>query len=217
MSFINPKVFTFVLIIVFNGTLWSQKKEIEVKYRKSADQVILTATNNTKYDLELTFSLEVKNLKGYKEPITKVIKSNFSEDIFTLTSSPGKKWSYNYKYFKKIIFNDDLATVVAKKLEIPKEEIENGILIFDKEGCTRCDYTIESLNSKKIPFKVLNITKDRESADIMYQYLSKAGFNLSRVTTPVVIVSGKPHYNIQNLETFVQGLKKYKKETRANR
>ena len=100
----------------------------------------------------------------------------------------------------------------ADKLNISLEEAKQAIIVFDKEGCSRCNRTLDYLARKKIPHFILNITKDKESDELMSGFVLETNLNLATVTTPLIVMGGDIHFNISNLDAFMNEMRKFNKK-----
>jgi len=207
-----------LLLTVVSSMAKAQTKDIELSYTKKADSVYISMTNNTEKDLRVKVELKVTNLTGYRFPISKSVDGGQTVPLITLGTVPLKGWTYNYSYWTKREYKEGKFGEAARLLDKTQDEIKNSILVFDKDGCSRCDRTLAYFEQKKVPHHVLNISESQDSDDLMFRYLLDAGFNASVVTTPVLVVDGKVHYSIPNLDFFMNDLrKKFKKRAKAGK
>ena len=86
------------------------------------------------------------------------------------------------------------------------DKINEGIVIFDKNGCSRCEKVILFCAENKLNFKLLNISESEQNAAIMWHFLELMEYPEETVQTPVVIVNGTLTYNHKNLDAFLQKL-----------
>lgn len=205
---IKKTLLTGLLAISICAISLAQTQDIKVTHSQSRDSVHLIMENQSHKDLEIKIELKLTNQKGYSKALVKTLKSGESMPLISLGTIRGKRWTYNYTYWTKRVYSEGKVAEAARLLQLSKEDVENALLVFDKDGCSRCDRTLAYLKKKKIPHSILNITESDDSSDLMYRYLYDAGFNAAVVTTPVIVIKGEVHYSIPNLEYFVGTLKR---------
>lgn len=81
-----------------------------------------------------------------------------------------------------------------------------GLTVYTKPGCSRCDYTIKYLKTKKIPHTELS-TSDRQNNVKMWAAISSAGDKSgTSVTMPVVVINGKTYFSMKDLRGFTASI-----------
>lgn len=96
---------TLFLTLYFVG--FSQNKSVEVNYTKVNDGFVFIATNKENIQQEITLTLKTTNLRGYKEPITKLIPANSSIEMIKLYFIRGKKGKFSSQYTYRISMTEE--------------------------------------------------------------------------------------------------------------
>lgn len=86
------------------------------------------------------------------------------------------------------------------------EKLNRGIVLFSKEGCSRCEQAKVYFSKNEIVYKEININTTKNGNRLMWKYISKKDSNLQNVKLPVLLVNGKINYNIKNLPVFLKEL-----------
>lgn len=194
------------LLVLLPHMSFSQEKEVAVSYALTKDSVVFYLKNNMQKQVEITLNLNVTNLRGHNNaPMTRVVAAADSVRLIMLAPVPNARWSYKYTYMRH--YDGDKEAKAIDLLGTTKEEFDSSVLVFDKNGCSRCDRTLAYLDENKVPHHILNISADERNRDLMYQYLIEQGFNASVVTTPVIVIKGKVYYDIPNLSQFLKKIK----------
>ena len=102
----------------------------------------------------------------------------------------------------------DLETVKKEHTLQDYTKLGEGIVIFDKNECSRCERTIAYCIENNLDFKLLNISGSEDNAILMWQLLEQMGYEEETVQTPVIIVNGKVTYNHEDLDLFLEALPK---------
>lgn len=99
-------------------------------------------------------------------------------------------------------------TTIKKEHQLTDyNKLNEGVVIFDKDECSRCEQTILFCAENDIDFKLLNISESQDNAGLMWQLLEAVGYEEENVQTPVIIVRGKVTYNHEDLGEFLKALK----------
>ncbi len=191
---------------------FSQNKSVEVNYSKENDGFVFIATNNENVQQEITLTLKTTNLRGYKKPITKLIPANSSIEMIKLYFIRGKKGKFSSQYTYKISMTEEeqLAkqTKLQKKRFNENNNLNEGIVVFSKDGCPRCHFTTSYLLDNDIDFRFINTSEGEEQNKMMWSILKKENPHLRSVKLPVIIVNGEMSYNIKDLKKMVENLNK---------
>jgi len=195
------------LLISFSSI--AQKKVIEIETINQDNTIQLYGVNNTNFTHEVTLILPVhKGLKGYTKPVTKKIKPN-SKLLFVTLSYKGA-YSYNMSLSFKLTMTEQEKKMIAKKKKghILKDfsKIKEGIVIFDKIECPRCNRAIAFLIDNNIAFKSVDINEKEDNNKKMWETLKANGVN-GKIATPVFLVNGKLSHSHKNLGAFLESLK----------
>ncbi len=100
--------------------------------------------------------------------------------------------------------NTETITPPPPASELSKAEI----ILYTKPGCGRCAFVKKQLTSKGISFEEYSTASDSPEINSMWAGLRNSGFTGGSVTMPVVRAKGKYYYNIQDMQGFVDKLKK---------
>lgn len=214
------KIALLLPFLLIQLMLFSQSTEIDIiKEEKAGDVVTYHAKNNTKESLVVEFTLEGSGFISDKgNNIKVVVKPLAKQEIATITPIPGQTASYGmgFKYYKgntiAASISGDTGGPSVQKQEIPAtitpDDLNSGITLFTKDGCGRCSYAVKYLKDNNIPYREVNITKNKADANVMWRSLEKAGMGSSSVQTPVIVVDGKANFQINDMKTFLSTLKK---------
>ena len=199
--------FLFFVSISLSG----QKKQVEFQIEKGKNRIVFKGINKSDFDQEVVLYFNsIKGLFGYSKPITKVIPAKKKVEFVELRFNG--KYSYNYSYRTKSKPTKEQRSAWNAKVASHdfKEgsELNKGILIFSKDGCSRCKMSIDYLIKNKIDFQIMNISKHEKYNSLMWKTIRSHGENIQRVSTPVILVDGKLHHNFKDLKGFLKKLKK---------
>ncbi len=82
-------------------------------------------------------------------------------------------------------------TVFSQEKELTSiENIDKGIVIFNKNGCKRCIYTTNYLTENNIDYKLIN-TSIKKNNLLMWQMLRQNNVLAQSVRMPIVFIDGK--------------------------
>ncbi len=202
----------FLLIILTDGH--TQKSVIEIDNVQTEKGYIISLKNTSNIQYEVTLTLEVTNLKGYEKPITVLIPAQTSSEVLTLYfKNLYKPYDYSTSYTYKSMPSDAELLLKDKKKEDSSLTkfgtiINNGIIIFTVEGCSKCNYVANYLSKNNIDFKLIDISNSDENDKLMSDLVKKDIPSVNSVIMPVVIINGKAFHNIKNLKSFLSNLKK---------
>ena len=223
MKFLN------ILLLLIPGLLIGQEQQVELVEVKVEDGIMLKGVNHIQ-DQAISFVLEITSVGfGLKklETISKVIPAGGELDIVKLVPRPNRECSYSASFSyetkqaqatrlveqKKVKRAEQNANVKAKQASKTKNEqpikatVEmDGIVVYSKNGCGRCEYVTNYLKLNEIPFTDLNVTTSQRSKDLMSEVLYADGYKGGSFMTPVITVNGEVYYNIKDIKGFVQDL-----------
>ena len=206
-----------ILFVTLCG--YCQEQPIDISYTKINNGYIIKAKNKSNERKEVKLTMEIVNLNGYSEPITKLVPANSTLDMVKLTfpmvGSGKYDFNYTYNYIAKptdeeIALRDKiLKEKLIKKTVKTAGDIKKGIIVFSKDGCSRCHYTSRYLIDNNIDFKILNVTENKDLNDLMWTLLRENNPLISGKTIlmPVIIVDGKISHTMDDLKGFVSNLK----------
>jgi glutaredoxin len=200
--------FLFVITIGY-----SQKQKVEVLTKKNKDNYVFSAVNYSTIQQEITLTLTVENLRGYKKPITKLIPAKSTVKLVTLTFIKGKGNKCTSKYSYKPKPTKEEIAFQEKRLKEKSQEdigdITKGIVVFSKDGCSRCHYTTSYLLDNNIDFKLLNTSENKDYNHLMWTLIKENNplAGIKNVTMPVILINGKLSHSMKDLKSFVTDLK----------
>ena len=193
---------------------YAQEYQVELLSSQNEKGFVLSAKNNSSIQQEVTLTLETKNLRGYKEPIKKLVEAGKTLEMITLYFIPGKASDFSTSYqFNPKPTDSEIAAqdekLKAKTLE-NVEDIENGITLFYQDGCPRCAFATTYMLDNDIDFKLIDVTDQNENNAAMWELLIKKNPELDEVIFPVFIINGDISYNIEDLGNFTDTLFEFK-------
>lgn len=201
--------FFSALLLMLSITSFAQQKDIEFKVEDNDKTLSIICYNNSDATQEVVLSvLDIKGLKGYKDPIKKQVSPKSSLKFIDLTYE--YVYSYKLSYSKKKIVTekekeDKLAEKTSHYLK-DLSKINQGIVIFDDIECSRCSYATSYLLDRNIDFKIVDISNNKKNLDLMWDTIRASGQSMN-VKTPVIIVDGEVSHSHANLKEFLEGLK----------
>ena len=142
-----------------------------------------------------------------------MIPAKSTTEIATLTFIKGKSNKYSSKYSYRPKPTQEELDFQKKRLEEKAIEsigdISKGIVVFSKDGCTRCHFTTSYLLDNNVDFKLLNTTENKEYNKLMWALLKRKlpESTLKSVVMPVILIDGELSYNMKDIKTFVTNLK----------
>lgn len=207
----SMKDLLLLLFLVNSFIISAQKKAVDFQVKKGSNTLTFKATNKSEFDQEVTFYFKsIQGLYGYSEPITKVVPAN-SKLVFIELRYTGK-YSYNYTFRTRAKPTDqqkkDWQEKVVSHNFKEGSALDKGIIVFSKDGCSRCKLTIDYFLKNDVNFQVINISESKENSQLMWKTLRNHGEKMNRVSTPVILVEGKPHHKFKDLQRFLKKLKK---------
>ncbi|MBK9254132.1 MAG: hypothetical protein IPM42_01450 [Saprospiraceae bacterium] len=201
-----------LLLFSLNVSLFAQTKDIEVIEREGKGGLDLFAKNNTKDELEATIDMTLMGYvrKAGTNPTTLKLEAGEEKFLGTLIMPPNTDCGYqtavSYKKLKSSKTIETDGTGMKKRFtSIQMNPVK--INVFTQDGCGRCEFVINYLETNKIPYTELNTTIHTPNQELMFEQLTNAGFKGSSVKMPVVVYNGKTQYDIKDLNKFVEGLK----------
>ena len=203
------KKIILLLIISLPIISISQTDVLEISVDEKDNILVFKGQNNSDKAIEATLQLkDISGLRASTRPQTVTIEAEESKTITTAAIKGEYSYQYNsnYKVVEKALPQRSLITQNKYPLE-NLEEINNGIVVFDKTDCPRCNRTVSFLSENKIPFKTIDIRKNKKGLALMNKLLIEDG-NESNFTTPVILVNGEISYSHENLEDFLSSFLK---------
>ncbi|MEM8765483.1 MAG: glutaredoxin family protein [Bacteroidota bacterium] len=189
--------FLFLLFSVFQTQAQVAVKISEVETDES---ITFNAFNTLEEPVEITFYLsEVVGMEFDGKPVVKLVEPGQTLEVITCKKTQ-----------PQIAFVYDYQQVLMPSKGYDEEDFkqyESGIVVFSKNGCTRCTYATDYLNRNKVDFTLLNISTSPAYAEYMWDKLHEQGHLGNRIQTPVIMVEGTVSHSHENLKQFVKDLK----------
>lgn len=166
-----------IALLLMNLTVFAQEHEVELLTQKNKYSFVFSAKNHSNVQQEITLTLTTQNLNGYKKPITKLVPAKSTINVVTLNFIKGKANKYSSKYTYRPKPNQEELALQKKRLDEKRMEsvgdLTKGIVVFSKDGCSRCHYTTSYMLDNNIDFKLLNTTENKDYNKIMWDLLKK--------------------------------------------
>ena len=200
-----------LILLLIHGVFG--QNEIEFEVLKEDNKLIWVCKNNGTFQKEVTFILkEPKGLKGYTKPVTKLISSGAEMIFLTVThngsySHKGTSWKSSDKPTKEEM--EEQEQLKAKYYTTDLEILDEGIYVFDKEGCPRCKRSVAYLIDNNYDFKIINTKKGTYGNYKMWELLKANGYD-ANINMPVFLVNGKLTADHKDLMGFLKNLPKSK-------
>ncbi len=192
----------FLTLIAFQ--LSAQEVGVKILEENTKEYYIFKGQNVIDEPVEITFLLsDVSGLEFDGQPIVILIQPGTTVEIAKLKKI-GKSIGFAYDY-NQVMIPDE-----TKKNYDPKdfEKYNKGIVIFAKDGCTRCSYAANYLLEKNVDFTLLNFTQNPVYGEYMWDKLREQGVDTKKITTPIIMIDGKMTHSHDNLKQFVRSLTK---------
>jgi glutaredoxin len=198
----------YLLLGIYSVTLFSQEKEVELLKSQNGNEITYYAKSNIREVITVEMNLEGKGFTtSVPLPISVELRSYEKKEVVKITlDQSGSSYNVSYKTIKgkkpagaksSFVSNEDLDELTKKH--------EKGIVVFSKDGCGKCTFTKNFLNDKKLPYHELNLSNSL-NMEFLSKKLSAAGFSGGSFQTPVIMIDGKVHYNM-DLKPFLEGIK----------
>lgn len=194
------KTFFVHFVFLMSGLLSFSQVAVEILEEETPTHVVFKAKNTLDEPVEITFELsDVTGLEHDGQPIVKLVEPQKTLLVAELKKIGGPI-SYAYGYNQ---------VLMPAKLYDPEDfkKFEQGIVVFSRDGCTRCAYATDYLVQNKVDFILLNFTQHPEYGAYMWDKLREQGTIGNQVGTPVIMVNGRLSHSHENLKQFVRTLK----------
>ena len=182
--------------------MFSQNDEIKIIESTENNFVILSAQNISDVPQNVTLKLTTsKGLRDNKRPVTKKVGVGETVVLKKITKTRGP-YQYSYSLSNSIAITEGktIESVTSKGIDLSK-----GIIVFSKDDCPRCNYTLNYLSEKDIPFKLLDISEPGDNNQLMWKVLRENGVTKT-ITTPMIFVNGKLTHSHEDLKGFLKTL-----------
>ncbi len=179
-------------------------------------------TGKCDYKVKLTITSEGMDVAPSSE-VEAVVPAGFMKEMATITPRPAEAWSYSYNVSITQLLtktNPQASTPAANPptikngttttptSSVPKAAFSNAeIILYAKPGCGRCSFVRKKMDELNIQYLEIDAHSDSPEVNNMWAQMRSQGFPGGSVTMPVVRVNGKYHWDIKDLEGFVNNLK----------
>lgn len=208
----------------------AQDQDIQIFEKKDGNKNIVVARNIGKVSYLVTLSIQASGMDvtpGIE--VEAVVPAGFMKELATLTPRPGQAWTYGYdvsfvEYTGQAIkaapkaepestpeaqpsSSGTTAKISASTPSPSTGQSDAAVVIYTQEGCGRCAFVRKEMTAKGITYREVDVNSGTPEVNEMWKKLREGGFNGDSVTMPVVSLKGKLHYNIKDLQGFVDGIK----------
>jgi len=202
--------FVTFLIAVFSLNLGAQENPVRIDVEKGKSSIRFYATNDLSVTQQVELKiLEIKGLKGYSKPIVKSVPPGEKRLMVSLITNGAYSYKTSYTYIGKPSQAEQYALKKKKEEKLMKdnEDIMQGIVVFEKNGCSRCNLATSFLLDNDIDFKIIDVSeKNGKGNRLMWDLIRNDGHNGGQILTPVFLVDGKLSHTHKDLNMFLAGL-----------
>ncbi len=216
-------IFFFIGLFIYSFS-FAQKKDVEVYEKKEGDKIHVIARNTGKTDYKVKVTITSEGMDVSPSPVVEaLVPAGYMKEMATITPRPGEGWSYSYdvsitQTIVKTPANSSTTpsiqpkspetTTITQTTPAPGPALSNAdIMLYAKPGCGRCTYAKKQLTSLGIEFLEIDTHSKSPEVPNMWAQMQNQGFAGGSVTMPVMRVNGKYHYDIKDLEGFINKLK----------
>ena len=218
---------SFLFMVGLLSTAFSQKSDIDVYEKKEGEKVFVYARNTGEAAYHVKITITAEGMDVLPSMIVEAeLPGGFMKEMATITPRPGEPWSYGYDVAitqtvtkptpEKPGFTSTAATTTKTQPGIVTPAAaktatstlsDAAIVLYAKPGCGRCDLVRKNMNTLGIKYLEVNTESKSPEVNNMWSQMRAQGFPGGSITMPVVRVNGKYHYDIKDLQGFVDKLK----------
>lgn len=188
---------------------FAQEKEIDVVANLVDGNYVISAKNNSDERKEIKIFVTSTEFK-VGPPVVKLVNKGETADFITVKPVKGKmpKFSYGSSFVSKptdeelAVKNDKLKSHIG----LATDDLSKGVVIFTKDGCPRCERTLNHLLKKDSNFKFYNTSESPEMNQLMWKTIKEKKAS-EKITMPVVLVNGKLSHSHADLEAFLNSIR----------
>ena len=190
-----------------SSLMFGQNKDIEILKSEEGNEITYYAKSNVREVMTVEMNVEGS---GFTTSVPLPVKAELSafekKELVKIILDASGNSSYNvsFKQYKGSVKPQQNAS--TQKPTLSNEALNRGIVVFSKDGCGKCTYAKNYFKEKGKAFTELNISKNESDEQLMWDKLKEAGFSGGTVQTPVIVVDGKVHYNM-DLKSFLSNIK----------
>jgi glutaredoxin len=196
------KLFSLFVLLSFTTLLSAQGKDIELLKEENGNIITYFAKSMTRETVLLELNITGSGFTtSASMPVKLELKGFEKKEAVVITMGESASYNVSYKVMK-----GGKPGVSTAKSDVPRPELDKGIVVFSKDGCGKCTYAKNTLKDKGKTFTELNISSNDADAAYMWEKLQAAGFSGGSVQTPVIMIDGKVHFNM-DLKLFLADIK----------
>lgn len=197
--------FLIAFLLLYSCQLFSQELQVLITEKKKGKRVVLYAENRTQDTLNVFLLV---NADGYRKSASKPVLKNIAPKtkvpmitLIELSESP----MYTYD----LIVNEeefDLNFTYEKQATDIEKIIEGRLVIFSMPNCDKCNLLAATLENKRTPHKVFDIT---ENAVIYSQFMAFIERSLTvetKIQFPVIWNKDHTIFGYDDLELLLNEL-----------
>lgn len=202
------KSLQIALFLLINFISFAQDKEVEVVANLIDGNYVVSAKNNSNERKEVKITLDGTGKTD--APMVKLVNKGETLEFITIKPVNGKLPKFSYSSSWKAKPTDEELALKDDKLKtrigLVNDDLSKGIVIFTKEGCPRCEKTINYLLEKDYNFKYYNTSASTEINQLMWKKIEEKKAS-DKITMPVILVNGKLSHSHADLTAFLKTLK----------
>ena len=193
------KIVLFVSLL-YAGLLYGQSKDIRIDTVRDNDTIIFFASNNSAYEQDVTVAItKAQGLDGFMQPLTVRLQPN-TTDVYHKLVINKEDFDFDFDYANSF----PSEKLIQKNFNVDGVTINQGIVVFEKDECSRCMATIAFLKKNNISHQVLNISANTFYNQLMWELLSLNGVYEIKVQTPIILVDGEISHSHKDLMAFLK-------------
>jgi len=206
-------LYSLILLAFLSSTVIAQDYPVRIEVEKGKSSVQFYAVNDLSETQEVEFTLtEKKGLKGYTKPVVKTVAPGARRLMISVTFSGAYSYSTSYRWVSKPNKTEQIAKAKQLKEKVLNEfgNIKKGIVVFEKNNCSRCNMSTSFLLDNDIDFKMIDVTQDGDGNRLMWEYIrkDKSYKEGESILTPAFLVDGKFTHSHKDLRAFLASLVK---------
>ena len=191
--------FLFILVFFLCNSIFSQVA-VKILEEETDQSITFNAFNTLDEPVEITFRLsETVGLEYDGSPVVKLVPPGETLKVNQLNKTQ-PQIGFSYDYHQVL-----MPTKAYDETEFKK--YETGIVVFSKDGCSRCSYATDYLSRNKVDFTLLNFSKNPVFGEYMWDKLAAQGHLGNQIRTPVIMGNGEISHSHENLKQFVKDLR----------
>lgn len=231
------KSLTIILILLLPLLSFSQK-EIQLLEKQQDGSNIISVKNTTKIDYEVTIQMEHMGVDLSRTlPYTFKLKAGDTKEVVTVTPKPETSWNYNTSISYTPIVEQQTRTSSntkpeAKSTQPPSEELNSteeksakpeapdvpksiteiverkGLTLLVQPGCGRTMKVTEAFDLYGVRYDMVPLRSMEEFSEKVTQIGQATGIAPREAISPIVVEDGVPTYAVEDLDAFIEAMKK---------